>query len=43
MKTYNVYNFRLYPTDEQKAKLNSFLGTTRFLYIKIILTNIFIL
>ena len=32
MEFYNVYTFRLYPTDEQKAKLNSFLGTTRFIY-----------
>ncbi len=32
METYNVYTFRLYPTNEQKAKLNSFLGTTRFIY-----------
>ena len=32
MEIYNVYTFRLYPTNEQKAKLNSFLGTTRFIY-----------
>ena len=32
METYNVYTFRLYPTNEQKGNLNSFLGTTRFIY-----------
>ena len=29
---YKTYKFRLYPTTEQKNKLNQFLGTSRFIY-----------
>lgn len=29
---YKAYKFRMYPTDEQKQKLNMFMGTSRFIY-----------
>ena len=32
MKIYKAYKFRMYPEKEQKGKLNSFLGTSRFIY-----------
>ena len=32
MKIYKAYRFRIYPTKEQKYKLNSFLGSSRFIY-----------
>jgi len=32
MQIYKTYKFRLYPTDKQQEKLNSFLGTKRFIY-----------
>ena len=32
MIIYKAYKFRLYPEDEQKNKLNQFLGTSRFIY-----------
>jgi len=32
MKIYRAYKFRMYPTKEQQQKLNSFLGTSRFIY-----------
>ena len=32
MKIYKAYKFRMYPKKEQKRKLNSFLGVSRFIY-----------
>ena len=32
MQIYKTYKFRLYPTDKQQEKLNTFLGTKRFIY-----------
>ena len=32
MQIYKTYKFRLYPNDKQQEKLNSFLGTNRFIY-----------
>ena len=32
MEQFKTYTFRLYPNNDQKKKLNSFLGTTRFIY-----------
>ena len=32
MKVYKAYKFRMYPDDETKCKLNSFMGTSRFIY-----------
>ena len=32
MKIYKAYKFRMYPEKEQKGKINSFLGTSRFIY-----------
>ena len=32
MIIYKAYKFRLYPEEEQKNKLNQFLGTSRFIY-----------
>lgn len=32
MKIYKAYKFRMYPTKEQKEKINSHLGTSRFIY-----------
>lgn len=32
MKIYKAYKFRMYPKKEQKGKLNSFLGASRFIY-----------
>ena len=32
MKIYRAYKFRMYPTKDQECKLNSFLGTSRFIY-----------
>ena len=32
MEQFKTYTFRLYPNNDQKKKLNSFLGTTRFVY-----------
>ena len=32
MKIYKAYKFRMYPEKEQKGKLNSYLGTSRFIY-----------
>ena len=32
MQQFKTYIFRLYPDCDQKKKLNSFLGTTRFIY-----------
>ena len=32
MEQFKTYIFRLYPNNDQKKKLNSFLGTTRFIY-----------
>lgn len=32
MKIYKAYKFRMYPNDSQKKKLNSYMGTSRFIY-----------
>ena len=32
MQIYKTYKFRIYPSDKQQEKLNSFLGTKRFIY-----------
>ena len=32
MKIYKAYKFRMYPEKIQKAKINSFLGSSRFIY-----------
>ena len=32
MNVYKAYKFRMYPNDIQKSKLNSFLGSSRFIY-----------
>ena len=32
MEQFKTYTFRLYPDNDQRKKLNSFLGTTRFIY-----------
>lgn len=32
MKIYKAYKFRMYPEKDQKGKINSFLGTSRFIY-----------
>lgn len=32
MNIYKAYKFRMYPTLKQKQKLNSFMGTSRFIY-----------
>lgn len=32
MLIYKAYKFRMYPTKEQISKINSFLGSTRFIY-----------
>lgn len=32
MIIYKAYKFRMYPNNEQKSKLNSFMGTSRFIY-----------
>ena len=32
MKIYKAYKFRMYPNEIQKSKLNSFMGTSRFIY-----------
>ena len=32
MKIYKAYKFRMYPNNEIKSKLNSFIGTSRFIY-----------
>ena len=32
MRIYKAYKFRMYPNIEQQAKLNSFMGTSRFIY-----------
>ena len=32
MRIYKSYKFRMYPSEEQQEKLNSFLGTKRFIY-----------
>ena len=32
MQIYKTYKFRLYPTEKQQEKLNSHLGTKRFIY-----------
>ena len=32
MSQFKTYTFRLYPNNDQKKKLNSFLCTTRFIY-----------
>lgn len=32
MKIYKAYQFKMYPTKEQKNTLNSYLGTSRFIY-----------
>jgi len=32
MQIYKTYKFRLYPTEKKQEKLNSFLGTKRFIY-----------
>ena len=32
MKIYKAYKFRMYPNNEIKSKINSFMGTSRFIY-----------
>ena len=32
MQIYKAYKFRMYPDNKQQEKLNSFLGTKRFIY-----------
>ena len=32
MKIYKAYKFRMYPEIMQKATINSFLGSSRFIY-----------
>ena len=32
MKVYKAYKFRMYPDDKTRCKLNSFMGTSRFIY-----------
>ena len=32
LKIYKAYKFRMYPDECTKSKLNSFMGTSRFIY-----------
>ena len=32
MKIYRTYKFKMYPNEEQKRKINMFIGSSRFVY-----------